>query len=422
VTAKIERDLRIPWSGISLTTAEVESVLGDLWRRPDIAPVPVERDFARTGAGTPAGTLLRKAWQPLYIAGDLKPGWSTTVRVMGEEVTLYRSGETRKAYAVGGRCAHRGVMLSTGMVEGECIRCPYHGWKYDGQGRCVAQPAEPKLDEHVRIPGFPVHEYLGLLFVYLGGDEAPPPPRFPPFETSGLAATFRLDCPWNYFHHLENAVDETHLAFLHDRSVYRAVNFAIPRIEIEETDFGFAQYGIRNGNLKRRKYMHMPNMTAWPQPPLHQEERGWREFLGWRVPVDDRSHVTIGAAHYHVEEKDVDALVANVAREREKMAKLPKPVDLAMAVLTGRMRSSDIEMRDPPSDMAIIQDYYAQIGQGAIADRTRERLTPSDLGVAMLRRLYEREMRAILRGNAPTRWANTIPMPHPGPLPGKAEA
>lgn len=409
-------DLRIPWSGIALSTAEVEAALGDFWRRPDLPAVPPERDYARTGPGTPAGAVLRKAWQPVCISGDLKPGWIRTVRVMGEEVTLYRS-VAGNAHAVGARCAHRGLLLTTGMVDGEGIRCAYHGWKYEADGRCVAQPAEPKLLENVRIPGYPVHEYLGLIFIYMGGDAPPPPPRYEPFEQGGLVATFRLDCPWNYFHHLENAVDETHLAFLHDRSVYVAVNFAVPRIEIEETGYGFAQYGIRNGNLKRRKYMHMPNMTAWPQPPLHPQERGWREFLGWRVPVDDTSHVTIGAAHYHVEDKDVPALLERIADERARMEKLPKPVDLAMAVLKGELRANDIELRDPPSDMAIIQDYYAQIGQGAIADRTRERLGTADLGVAMLRKLYEREMRAALAGRPLTRWENTIPMPHPGPLP-----
>jgi 5,5'-dehydrodivanillate O-demethylase len=410
------RDVRVAFSGTTLSTAEVQAALGDWWQRPDIAPVAPERDFARTGRGTPAGTLLRKSWQPAFIAADLKPGWIRTVRVMGEEIALYRS-VAGNAHAVGARCAHRGLLLSTGMVDGEGIRCAYHGWKYDADGRCVAQPAEPKLIENVCIPGYPVHEYLGLIFIYMGGDAPPPPPRYEPFEQSGIVATFRLDCPWNYFHHLENAVDETHLAFLHDRSVYSAVNFAVPRIEIEETEYGFAQYGIRNGNLKRRKYVHMPNMTAWPQPPMHPQERGWREFLGWRVPVDDHSHVTIGAAHYHVDDKDVDGLIAAIADERRRLEALPPSVHLAMAVLKGEIRAHDIELRDPPSDMTMIQDFYAQIGQGAIADRARERLGTADLGVAMLRKLYEREMIGILRGREPTRWTNTIPMPHPGPLP-----
>ncbi len=409
-------DLRIAWSGVGLTTAQVEAALGEIWNRP-LKPVKEPtRDYAPTGPGTLAGGVLRKSWQPAYISGDLKPGWAATVRVLSEEITIFRSQEG-KAHAIGGRCAHRGVLLSTGMVQGDSLRCPYHGWKYDAEGHCLAQPAEPEFDATVTIPGYPVHEYLGLLFIYMGGDTPPPPPHYPEFEGSGVIATFRVECPWNYFQHLENAVDETHLAFLHDRSTYMAVNFAVPKIEVEETGYGFAQYGIRNGNLKRRKYVHMPNMTAWPQPSTHPEETAWREFLGWRVPVDDRSHVTIGVAHHHVPEEKIASFVQSVATERKQLSMLPSPTGLAMDVLTGKARSIDIELRDPPSDMTAIQDFYAMIGQGAMADRENERLGPADLGILTLRKLYEQEMRKVAEGKPLTRWEPSIPMPHPGPLP-----
>jgi len=411
-----EIGLRVAWSGTAMTTQELDAALGDVWDRQTNKDIPPQRDFARTGPGTLAGRLLRKAWQPVYIAGDLKAGWPRAIKVLGEEITLYR-GEGGKAFAVGGRCAHRGLLLSTGMVEGDSIRCAYHGWKYNGTGKCVAQPAEPQLNDKIKIPSYPVYEYLGLLFIYMGDGDPPEPPQFKPFEQSGIIANFLIDCPWNYFQHLENAVDETHLAFLHDRSVYQAVNFAVPRIEIEETGFGFAQYGIRNGNLKRRKYVHMPNMTAWPQPPLHPQEKAWREMLGWRVPVDDRRHITIGVAHHHVDEKDIVSFVESIKEERSRLQKLSKPEMLAMAVLTGKVRSADVELRDPPSDMTMIQDFYAMIGQGAIADRVHENLGSADEGIVTLRKLYEREMTALLEGRPLTVWENTIPMPHPGELP-----
>jgi 5,5'-dehydrodivanillate O-demethylase oxygenase subunit len=411
-----EIDLRVAWSGTTMTTAELESALGEIWDRRTNEDVPAQRDFARTGPGTLAGRLLRSAWQPVYIAGDLKPGWARAIKILGEEITLYRA-EGGRAFAVSGRCAHRGLLLSTGMVEGEFIRCAYHGWKYSGAGKCVEQPAEPRLNNSITIASYPVYEYLGLIFVYMGKGTPPEPPRYEPFEQGGITANFVIDCPWNYFQHLENAVDETHLAFLHDRSVYQAVNFAVPRIEIEETDFGFAQYGIRNGNLKRRKYVHMPNMTAWPQPPLHPQERAWREFLGWRVPVNDRRHITIGVAHHHVEEKDIESFVEAIKDERSRLQRLPKPETLAMAVLTGQLRSVDVELRDPPSDMTMIQDFYAMIGQGAIADRVNENLGAADSGIVTLRKLYEREMTALLEGKPLTVWENAIPMPHPGELP-----
>ncbi|MSQ70202.1 MAG: hypothetical protein EXR27_02785 [Betaproteobacteria bacterium] len=166
----------------------------------------------------------------------------------------------------------------------------------------------------------------------------------------------------------------------------------------------------------------MPNMTAWPQPPMHPQETAWREFLGWRVPVDDRSHVTIGVAHHHVEEDNIAAFVQSVAGERNRLAMLSSPTGLAMGILTGKVRSGDVELRDPPSDMTMIQDFFAMIGQGAIANRNNERLGPADCGITTLRDLYEREMTALLEGRPLTRWQPTIPMPHPGPLPNQPPA
>ena len=69
------------------------------------------------------------------------------------------------------RCAHRGTQLSTGWVEGDCVRCFYHGWKYDGAGQCVELPAEDPASRQVRIASYPTEEYLGLIFAYLGEGE-----------------------------------------------------------------------------------------------------------------------------------------------------------------------------------------------------------------------------------------------------------
>src|SRR5215212_2030405 len=86
-------------------------------------------DFAHTGPGTLAGRYLRRFWQPVHLAADLPQGVAKPIRVMGEAVTLYRS-ENGRPQIVANRCAHRGMQLSAGWVEEDCIRCFYHGWKY----------------------------------------------------------------------------------------------------------------------------------------------------------------------------------------------------------------------------------------------------------------------------------------------------
>ena len=98
-------------------------------------------DIVHTGPGTLGGRYMRSFWQPVHVAAKLPSGRALPVRVMSEDFTLYR-GEGGEAHVVASRCAHRGTQLSTGWVEGDCIRCFYHGWKYDSSGQCVEQPAE----------------------------------------------------------------------------------------------------------------------------------------------------------------------------------------------------------------------------------------------------------------------------------------
>jgi len=86
-------------------------------------------EIVHTGPGTLSGRYLRSFWQPVYHCVDLAPGQAKPLRVMGEGFTLYR-GVTGAPYLVAGRCAHRGMQLSAGSVEGDAIRCFYHGWKY----------------------------------------------------------------------------------------------------------------------------------------------------------------------------------------------------------------------------------------------------------------------------------------------------
>src|SRR5450631_3790564 len=129
-------------------------------------PSPTD-DFISTAPGTPAGIYLRKFWNPIYHAVDLKIGRPVPLRVMSENFTLYR-GETGLAFLVEARCPHRGTQLSIGRVEGNAVRCFYHGWKFESDGRCSEQPAEEsRFCDKVSIRTWPVREHLGLVFAFL---------------------------------------------------------------------------------------------------------------------------------------------------------------------------------------------------------------------------------------------------------------
>ncbi len=210
-----------------------------------------DADFEHTGPGRPAGHLLRQHWQPVYVSEELETGRAVPLKIVHEELTLYR-GEDGAAHIIGGRCAHRGVQLSVGIVEGNCIRCRYHGWQYDETGQCVDQPAEPhSFAAKVQIPSYPVAEYFGFIWVYLGASPVPELPRWPELEQYGRFHVIELR-KWNYFHDLENTVDDVHQYWVHKTGVYADDGVAgeIPRMTAEPTDFGLVQSSAFNSRLR----------------------------------------------------------------------------------------------------------------------------------------------------------------------------
>src|SRR3974390_470445 len=128
----------------------------------------------KVGPGTPMGNLLRRYWHPVGCSA-LVTAKPQRVKVLGEELVLYR-GASGKPVLMELRCAHRNVALDYGRVEGDSIRCPYHGWLYDRAGHCIAQPAEPEgsgYREKIRLAAYPTQEVSGLVFAYMGPKPAP---------------------------------------------------------------------------------------------------------------------------------------------------------------------------------------------------------------------------------------------------------
>ena len=178
-------------------------------------------DLVHTGPSTIAGRFLRTFWMPAYRSEDVPVGRAKPLRIMDEDLTLYR-GESGSIHAVAFRCAHRGTQLNTGWVEGENIRCFYHGWVYDGAGRCVEQPAEPTpFCDRVRIRSYPVEDYLGVVFVYMGQGDPPPMQRFRTAEAATLRVVETAVYPFNFWNSLDNKRDYAHNAFVHQIEMLR---------------------------------------------------------------------------------------------------------------------------------------------------------------------------------------------------------
>ena len=130
--------------------------------------------LTRVGAGTPMGDLLRRYWWPVGMSADAKDK-PTFVRLLGEDFVLFRDGEGRPG-VLGAYCSHRRANLCLGDVEAAGLRCRYHGWLYDVEGRVLQTPGEPAesgLTDSIRHPSYPVEELGGLVFTYLGPQPVP---------------------------------------------------------------------------------------------------------------------------------------------------------------------------------------------------------------------------------------------------------
>jgi phenylpropionate dioxygenase-like ring-hydroxylating dioxygenase large terminal subunit len=133
------------------------------------------KSLTEVGPGTPMGNLLRRYWHPVGL-GSHATETPREVRVLGEDLILFRD-KTGRPGLVQARCAHRGTTLYYGKVEERGIRCCYHGWLFDVEGRCLEQPCEPEgglFRDRVRQPWYPVREFYGLVFAYMGPPEKKP--------------------------------------------------------------------------------------------------------------------------------------------------------------------------------------------------------------------------------------------------------
>lgn len=361
-----------------------------------------EVDFVHTGPTTLAGRYMRRFWQPVYVGERLKAGHAVPIRVMGEDFTLYR-GASGAPYVVDFRCAHRGTQLSVGWVEEECIRCFYHGWKYDGTGQCVEQPAEGEgFAPKVRIRSAPTQEYLGLVFAFLGEGAPPPFPRYPQLEAEGVVEVSSYLRQCNYFSTLENGMDQAHVPFTHARSNFTrfGLNWDVPKITAEETGYGVAMYGTRANGISRVNHYLMPNILYIKGSPDEAAEM-WRDAFAWRVPIDDVSHASFNVSLVHIAGAALERYRERRRQRGAQLATLPSAREMADAVLAGKLSIHEIEDRP---DIVNIQDHVAQEGQGAVPDREVERLGRSDTAIILTRKIWLRELRALSEGRPLKNW------------------
>jgi nitrite reductase/ring-hydroxylating ferredoxin subunit len=361
-------------------------------------PRPTENaQLTHVGPGTPAGEMLRRYWQPVGLSADLGD-LPRPIRVLGEDLVLFRDGRGRPGL-LDTHCCHRGTSLEYGRVEAEGIRCCYHGWLFDPEGRCLEQPCEPAEStyrDRVRQPWYPCREYHGLVFAYLGPlDRIPVLPRYdliedgegvvvPDGTSYGLGGGEIIECNWLQIY--ENVMDPFHVAVLH--SVFSGGQFSDamnlrPQVSWEEAEAGMRSTQDRelpDGHLFRRvTEILLPNIRIVPSVAAGSPGEGFERarHIGWILPIDD-THTRMYSL-LRVPVRDGRPVFPPRARHGGKL----------WAELT------EEEHHRMPGDKEAI------VSQRPIAIHALEHLATTDRGVILTRRMVARAIDAVSGGHDP---------------------
>ena len=293
-------------------------------------------------------------------------------------------------------CAHRGTSLEFGIPVERGIRCCYHGWVYDVDGRCLETPGEPhgsRLRERVRQGAYPTHEFAGLVFAYLGPPDCRPAfPRYDSYELPGYqlkpAAQFVLPCNWLQVK--DNSMDPVHTAFLHALSSgyqFTEAFGVVPELDWLTTEAGMVYVATRRvGDLV------WVRVCDFMPPNIHQFTREIEEasepkpasrpvVIRWAVPNDDTC-----TTNFELAQVDPAWGLTDEQMARPGFGQADE-------------RSYTDRQRQPA-------DFDAQSSQRTIAVHALEHLASTDRGVIMLRRTVRDGIHAVARGGDPhgTRW------------------
>src|SRR4030088_3260265 len=177
-------------------------------------------ELTRVGPGTVMGELMRQYWIPAAMSSELKAdGAPLRLLLLGEKLIGFRDNAGRVG-VMDHRCPHRCASLFLGRNEGNGLRCVYHGWKFDVEGKCVDMPSVPAhqdFKDKVSAKAYQVTERAGIVWVYMGAAAQAPP--FPEIEAallpdSELTVVFgQRSC--NLTHALEGDMDASYFGFLH---------------------------------------------------------------------------------------------------------------------------------------------------------------------------------------------------------------
>jgi len=353
--------------------------------------------LTQTSKGTPMGELMRRYWQPIAASGELADRPTKQVKLMGEELVLYRD-RSGTLGLIDRRCPHRRVDLSYGIPEEHGLRCMYHGWMMDETGQCIEQPFEEtvhpdgRFKEKVKVAGYPVRELGGLIFAYLGPAPAPELPMWEPLVADNVARDIAISVlPCNWVQCQENSLDAVHTEWLHGNySTYLDEVMGLPedqrrpkakphlQIAFTAFEYGIIKRRIQVGDDTDSDMFHTGHPVLFPN--ILQVGSPQRLTMQFRVPMDDEHTLHISVYTFRAAEG--------------KTVPAQDPVPYWYVPL------QDAEERFIVN-RTFNQDYMAWATQGPIARRDLEKLGESDVGIILFRRQLMEQVRLMEDGADP---------------------
>lgn len=387
------------------------------------------RTLTETGPDTSMGSVFRTYWQPALLSRELEPdGAPQRLRILGEDFVAFRdSGGT--VGVLEPACSHRGANLFFGRNEQCGLRCVYHGWKFDVDGNCVDLPTSPpEIAERTRarakIRALPVREWGDVVWVYLGDGE---PPALPQFEFATLPDTHRFvskkfqQCNWAQA--VEGGLDTAHFSYLHANiangekaslmpgdgvneppAVARfrwLIEDGIPKFTVLRHNAGLILGASRqadDGKLYwRLTQFLMPNHSLAPNTFPGEMYQGntwvpvddhccWIFCYAWNPqrPLTDQERAQYAGGHGIFAEVD-DQYIPLRNRNNDYL------------ISRERQNESNFTGIEGISE----QDAAIADSQGLIADRTKELLGQTDLGVVRFRQMMLEASDAVDAGGRP---------------------
>jgi nitrite reductase/ring-hydroxylating ferredoxin subunit len=342
-----------------------------------------DEELTRVGPGTPCGEYLRRFWQPVILAAELGE-LPRRLRILGEDLVAFRD----KSGAIGLlelHCPHRGTSLEFGLVGDKGIRCCYHGWLFDVDGRVLETPGEPAdstLKDRLCHGAYPVREHSGLVFAYMGPpDKEPAFPILDTFDLPGFRQIARAPTVWecNWLQVKENSMDPAHLAFLH--VLPGSQGFTDDFKELGEWDWIETPLGMVYIDTRRQDDRVWVRVADFILPNIHQfppnaDPMALRNSIcrpmatTWAVPLDDTHTMQIG--YYRAPEGKEPRRGSGFGQDGS--------------------RSYEERQRIPG-------DYDAQISiHGGVARHGIEHLATTDRGIIMMRNMIRRGIRTVGNG------------------------